>query len=168
MNQLMHFKPSHRSAQKMLNHWQLNHPNQLFIFNQLCFSLPEVTDQLKCFADFLSDSIRIHDVSLFELSLTQAISRLETLSQGKHRVEDFFESLTFVAANALYSVAIGDPDEYYWKVSDGVYFTDWLVKNPKRLHYLKHNQLKIRRCLSDKQSVRRVQQMLKDKMLLAS
>ncbi len=108
MNQLMHFKPSHWSAQKMLNHWQLNHPNQLFVFNQLCLSLPEVTDHLKCFADFLSDSIRIHDVSLFELSLTQAISRLEPPSQGIYKVEDFFESLTFVAANALYGVAIGD------------------------------------------------------------
>ncbi len=168
MNQLMHFKPSNWSAQKMLNHWQLNHPNQLFIFNQLCLSLPEVTDHLKCFADFVSDSIRIHDVSLFELSLTQAISHLEQLNREKHQVEDFFEGLTFVAANALYGVAIEDPAKYDWMVSDGVYFTDWLAKNPQRLQYLKHNQLKIRRRLSDKQSVRRTQQMLKDKMLLAN
>ncbi len=168
MNQLMHFKPSYWSAQKMLNQWQLNHPDQLYVFNQLCFSLPEVTDHVKCFADFVSDSIRIYDVSLFELCLTQAISHLQKSEHGKYCAEDFFESLTFVAANALYGVAIVEPDGYDWKVSDGVYFVGWLAKNPQRLHYLKRNQLKVRRCLSDKQSVRRVQQMLKDKMLLAS
>ncbi|MBM7070592.1 hypothetical protein JQC92_00845 [Shewanella sp. 202IG2-18] len=168
MTQLIQLKPSTRSVYEMINGWLATHPSFSPTFTQFLIKSPEAEIHLKTFAYYLSDTIRIFDVPLFEVCLTQAIKRYECSDgQGEEgEFDGFFEVLTYIAADLLHNIKIEDHQGCEWRVIDGIYFTDWFVLNSSRIKQLESKQIIIEPFYSEKQTVRRAQQILKNKICL--
>ncbi|MCL1078705.1 hypothetical protein D5R81_12510 [Parashewanella spongiae] len=166
MTKIIQLKVSTISVDETLDCWRVKHLSLSPKLTQFLSSFPEAAIHLKAFAYYLSGSIRIFDESLFSICLTQAIKSYKDLNEQENEFESFFEILTYIAADLLHSIKIEDQQGYEWRISDGIYFTDWFVANPLRLRQQELGQISIKLFHSEKQTVRRAQQMLKNKMWL--
>ncbi|WP_133408303.1 hypothetical protein [Parashewanella tropica] len=170
MTQIIQLVPSTCSVDEMLEQWRTTYPNLSSTLTLFLIEFPEAKIPLKLFAYYLSDALRVFDESLFGICLAQAIKSDEGSElQGDECVCDrFFEALTYIAADLLHNIKIEDQQGSEWRIADGIYFTDWFVLNPTRLKQQELKQLSIEPLYSEKQTVRRAQQVLKSKMYLAA
>ena len=166
MTQIIQLKLSTNSVDEMLDCWRVTYSKLSPKLTQFLSNFPDTEIHLKAFAYYLSDCIRIFDESLFNICLTQAIKSYKCSDDQDERGESFFETLTYVAADLLHNIKIEDLQGAEWRISDGVYFTDWFSLNPSRVKQQELGKICIEPFYSEKQTVRRAQQMLKNKMWL--
>ena len=169
MTQIIQLQTSTSTADEMLAFWRITHPSLSPTLAIFLTNFPEAEVNLKVFAYYISDAIRIFGEPLFGICLTQAIKRYKCSSRQGDELEydKFFEVLTYIAADLLHNIKIEDHHGTEWRISDGIYFTDWFSLNTSRLKQHEQEQISIEPLYSEKQTVRRAQQMLKSKICLA-
>ena len=170
MTQIIQLRTSTGTVDEMLAFWRITHPSLSPALALFLTNFPEAEVNLKVFAYYISDAIRIFDEPLFGICLTQAIKSYKCSSRQDDELEydKFFEVLTYIAADLLHNIKIEDQQGAEWRISDGIYFIDWFSLNPSRLKQQELGQVNIKPFYSDKQTVRRAQQMLKNKMGLVA
>ncbi|RLV59474.1 hypothetical protein D5018_11855 [Parashewanella curva] len=168
MTQIIQLALSTSSVDEILEQWRITYPNLSPKLTLFLIEYPEAEIPLKLFAYYLSDAIRVFDEPLFGICLAQAIKSCERSEQQDDELvyDRFFEALTYIAADLLHNIKIEDLQGSEWRIADGNYFTDWFVLNPIRLKQHELRQICIKPLYSEKQTVRRAQQMLNNKMCL--
>ncbi|RLV58063.1 hypothetical protein D5018_19275 [Parashewanella curva] len=169
MTQIIQLALSTSSVDEMLEQWRTTCPNLSPTLTLFLIEYPEAEIPLELFAYYLSDALGVFDEPLFGICLAQAIKNYEhsDLQGDELDYDRFFEALTYIAADLLHNIKIEDQQGAEWRVVDGIHITDWFVLNPTRLKQLEIQKIKIEPLFSERQTVRRVQQMLKNKMCLA-
>ena len=168
MTKIIQLIPAATSVDKILDGWRAKHSNLSPKLAQLFSNFSDAEVHLKIFAYYLSDCIRIFDEPIFCICLTQAIKSYQNSDEQKDELDRFYETLTYIASDLLYNIKIEDLYGAEWRIIDGIYFTDWFLLNPSRLKQQELGQVNIKPFYSDKQTVRRAQQMLKNKMGLVA
>ena len=169
MTQIIQLRTSTSTVDEMLAFWRITNPRLSPTLALFLTNFPEAEVNLKVFAYYISEAIRIFDEPLFGICLTQAIKSYKCSSRQGNELEydKFFEVLTYIAADLLHNIKIEDQQGAEWRISDGIYFTDWFSLNTSRLKQHEQEQISIEPLYSEKQTVRRTQQVLKSKMCLA-
>ncbi|RLV57953.1 hypothetical protein D5018_19850 [Parashewanella curva] len=133
-------------SDEMIENWISCNEGYQESFEGLLTRFPHVKTHLLCFAELLTDSIFIHESPLFDICLSQAMSRFilaEACKGAPLAIEKFFDSLVSTTEVSLKNIWIVDQDNEGWSIKQDICFLHWLMENPLRVFALEDGLLRV-------------------------
>ena len=146
MQTMITLKPSILHPSEMIENWLNYNEGYHDSFEALLTQFPHVQTHLRCFAELLTDSIFLHESPLFDICLSQAMSRFLLTEDNKGSalaIEKYFDCLVSTTEVSLKNVWIIDQENEGWSIKQDICFLHWLMEDSRRMAALKDGLLRV-------------------------